>query len=91
MLIFQRAKVLLQIFKKKVFLKTQYGCLPKCINTKFIYTSTTVFILRRYAKLSNNASTINPMPDCYLIGLKIHIDDVIKYNTLYKYFGRQPI
>ena len=31
-----------------------------------------------YAKLLNNASTINPMPDLFLTALKIHIDNVLK-------------
>ena len=25
------------------------------------------------------------MPDCFLTAIKIHIDDVLKYNTLYIY------
>ena len=30
-----------------------------------------------------NASTKNPMADCFLTVLKMHIDDVLKQNTLY--------
>ena len=40
---------------------------------------TTVYKLCRNAKLPNNASTIIPMPDCFVTALKIHIDDVLKY------------
>ena len=38
-----------------------YGWLPKCINTKFVCNSTTVYKLGRYAKLPNSASTRNPI------------------------------
>ena len=33
--------------------------------------------MQSYQK-KKNASTINPMPDCFLTALKIHIDDVLK-------------
>ena len=52
--------------------------LPKCINTKFVCSLTTVYKLCKYAKLPNIASTINPMPGCFLIASKIHFDDVLK-------------
>ena len=61
---------------------TLLAWLSKCINTKFVYSSTTVYKQCRYAKLPNNASTINPMNDCSLTALKIHIDDVLKQYTL---------
>ena len=59
----------------------EIGCLPKCINTKFVVSSTTVYKLCRYVKLPNNASTINPMPDYFLTAFKIDIDDV--YNRIH--------
>ena len=54
------------------------GWLAKCINTKFVYSSTAVYELCRYAKLPNNASNINPMPDWFLTKLKEHIDCVLQ-------------
>ena len=36
----------------------------------YMQFSTTVYKLCRYAKLPHSASTINPMPDCFLAALK---------------------
>ena len=61
--------LLIYILKVGPFHKTpiKSGCLPNCINTRFVCNSTTVYKLSSYAKLPNNASTINPMPDCILM------------------------
>ena len=64
----------------------KYGWLSKCINTRFVCSSTTVYKLCRYAKLPNKASAINPMTDYFLTALKIHIDDVYIVNILHSGF-----
>ena len=54
------------------------GCLSKCINTEFVCSSTKLYKLCWQARLPNNASTINPMPNCLLTALKIHVDDFLE-------------
>ena len=58
-------------------LEAKNGYLPRSINTKFVCSSSTVYKSCGYANYPNNASTINPIPDCFLTALKIHIDDVL--------------
>ena len=60
------------VYKKNACMCTRDGGLSKCIDTVLIHK------LCRFAKILNNALTINPKPDRFLTALKIHIDDVLK-------------
>ena len=56
----------------------------------FVFSSTMVYTLQRYTTLPNSASTTNPLPDCFLDALKIHILNILnsgfmKHYNLFKY------